>query len=623
MFLKPTRRRRDGKSQTYWKLVESYRSAQGPRHRTVAYLGELSAGEKSGWAQLKARLNGKPNAPSPPRLFHRPPPTEPVPETVEVNVRQVRVENQLDFGDVYLAWRVWRMLGLAGLLDRHLPVGRAQAPWSLVATVLCLARFCEPSSELHVAEHWYRRTCLPDLLGVGIDQIGKDRLYRCHDRLLELKPRIEAHLKEQFTTLFDASYELLLYDVTSTYFEGLAEGNPQAKRGYSRDQRPDCKQVCIGLVVTGDGLPVGYEVFDGNRNDATTVEQIVEQMEQRHGRAKRIWVLDRGMINESNLQFIRDRRGCYIVGTPKASLKAYESKLLEASDWTQVQAGLEVKLCPGPDGEETFILCRSAARRQKEQAMHERFEQRIEAGLQSLARRLEKAKKPVDRTQVERQIGRLLGGNSRAAGLFDIRVETVKQDGGERLAVSWTRRERWRQWAALSEGCYMLRTNLTDWPAEKLWRTYIQLTEAEAAFRVHKSDLALRPIWHHRQDRVQAHILFSFLAYAMWKTLQQWAARSGLGHSPRPIVEELSGIKLNDVILPTSTGRSVRLRCVGSPNDHQKVLLSRLGMTLPTRLAEPHWLDESAAEVNCDEANVVPNSPSKTPITAHQPRFIP
>ena len=172
MFLKPTRRRRDGKSQTYWKLVESYRSAQGPRHRTVAYLGELSAGEKSGWAQLKARLNGKPNAPSPPRLFHRPPPTEPVPETVEVNVRQVRMENQLDFGDVYLAWRVWRMLGLAGLLDRYLPVGRAQAPWSLVATVLCLARFCEPSSELHVAEHWYRRTCLPDLLGVGIDRQG-------------------------------------------------------------------------------------------------------------------------------------------------------------------------------------------------------------------------------------------------------------------------------------------------------------------------------------------------------------------------------------------------------------------------------------------------------------------
>ncbi len=604
MFLRPHEVRKDGKTHVYWSLVESYRTARGPRQRVVSYLGELSATEQSGWAQLARRIAGI-SEPTVPLWTGSDPGTkrdvaEPVPATVSVNVRQVRIERARVFGTVFLGLTLWRMLGLDRLLDRLLPAGREDVPWSLVAAILTLARFCEPSSELHVAETWYRRTALADLLGVHRSQVGKDRLYRAHDHVLPLKEAIEGHLKARFTTLFDTTYDLLLYDVTSTYFEGQCEANPQAQRGYSRDHRPDCKQVCIGLVVTREGLPVAYEVFDGHRSDVTTVEEIVEAMERKYGRANRLWVLDRGMVNPENLAFIQARQGHYLVGTPKAMLKQYEQALLDEQDWQTVQEGLEVKLCRSPEGEETFILCRSQARREKEQAMHRRFEQRIEEGLTKLAARLTKAKKTPNRAQVERQIGRLLERNPRAAGLFDIRVHKIERDHRQALDLTWTKHPAWRRWAALSEGCYLLRTNLKDWSAPDLWKTYIQLTQAEAAFRTSKSELSLRPIWHHTKDHVQAHILFSFLAYAMWKTLEQWMARSGLGHAPRTVLDELAAIQLVDVILPTSTGRAIRLPCVSTPDAHQRILLDRLGLSLPSRLHDPHWIQAP---------DVVTNSP--------------
>ena len=273
-----------------------------------------------------------------------------------------------------------------------------------------------------------------------------------------------------------------------------------------------------GLVVTREGLPVGYEVFEGNRHDSKTLQEIIEAMERKHGKSRRIWVLDRGMVSEPNLAFLRDRGGRYIVGTPKSALRSFEKALVE-KDWTEVEPGIEVKLCPGPDGDESFILCRSSARREKEKAMHARFECRIETSLTKLAGRLDRAKKRPDRSQVERQIGRILGRNTRAAGLFDVHVTEVKRGVvSGYLKVTWTKRETWREWAQLSEGCYLLRTNLMGWSPEELWKTYIQLTQAESAFRTEKSELNLRPIWHHLEDRVQAHILFSFLAYTLWKT---------------------------------------------------------------------------------------------------------
>ena len=461
MFLKPVHVKKDGTRRTYWKLVESYRTARGPRHRTVAYIGEWGASQRSGWACLSRSLTGHPEPAYP--LFAQLGSQDPVPQTVEVQVRGVRIQRPREFGSVCLGLVLWRALGFDDLFARLLPTGRKEVPWGMVAAILTISRLCNPSSELHVAETWYRSTALADLLGVASDAVGKDRLYRAHDRILPLKTAIESHLKERFTTLFDAKYDLLLYDVTSTYFEGEAAQNDQAKRGHSRDKRSDCKQVCIGLVVTREGLPVAYEVFDGNRNDVTTVQEIVESMETKYGRTERIWVLDRGMVNPENLTYVRERQGHYIVGTPKQMLKSYETQLVEESDWFQVQEGLEVKLCDGPEGEGTFVLCRSAARREKELAMHERFEKRIEEGLAQLSRRLEHAKKEPQLSQVERQIGRLLGRNTRAAGLFKIQVEKAERDGRRSLKVRWSKNEDWRRWAGLSEGCYMLRTNLMGW----------------------------------------------------------------------------------------------------------------------------------------------------------------
>ena len=363
MFLKRLERRHGRKKHSYWALVESIRTAKGSRHRVVAYLGDLKKRERNGWAHLGRRLDKK-SRPHP-SLFDPPSDPEPQDDVELVRIKGIRLERARDFGDVWLALGLWRLLGLDTLLSRVMPCGREQAPWPTVAAILTTARLCEPSSELHIEDTWYRRTALPDLLGVAVQQVHTDRLYAGLDQLLPHKRTLEKHLKERLGNLFDLKYDLLLYDITSTYFEGQCLGNPMARRGYSRDSRPDCKQVCIGLVVTTDGLPLGYEVFDGNSGDSTTVETIVTAMEAQYGQAGRVWVMDRGMVSEKNLEFLRGRTAAYIVGTPKSMLKQFEQHLIQ-KDWHEVQAGVEVKLVPGPDGAETFILARSADRREKE-----------------------------------------------------------------------------------------------------------------------------------------------------------------------------------------------------------------------------------------------------------------
>jgi transposase len=488
------------------------------------------------------------------------------------------VERQRAFGGPWLGQELMRQLGLERFLSDAIPGGREEIPWSLMAQVLVLSRLCDPSSELHIAEHFYRQSALPDLLGIPIDKLNDDRLYRALDQLLPYKEALEHHLKERLETLFDLEYDLLLYDVTSTYFEGEAKANPLAQRGYSRDRRPECKQVCIGLVVSRCGMPLGYEVFAGNRHDSKTLEAIVETMERRYGRSNRIWVLDRGMVSEEHITFLKQHGRQYLVGTPKSALKQFERELL-SEDWETVREGLEVKKCPSPDGQETFILCRSADRREKEKAMHERFAHRIREGLHKIAKACERRKQnPLVTAQ---RVGRLKGLNSRAAGLFSVDIE-ARADGGTR--VTWREVEDWRVWSELSEGCYLLRSNVADWSGEDLWRTYIQLTEAEAAFRIHKSDLRIRPIWHQKPDRVQAHILVCFLAYVLWKTLAQRCRQAGLGDEPRKVLAELQQIGLVDVVLPTKRGIEIRKRCVTQPSEHQAILLQRLGLHLPQRL---------------------------------------
>jgi transposase len=444
-----------------------------------------------------------------------------------------------------------------------------------MAWVLVLCRLCKPSSELFIAEHFYAQSGLADLLGVPAPRVNQQRLYRALDALLPHKESLEVFLKNRLGELFGLEYDLLLYDVTSTYFEGEAQANPLAQRGYSRDHRPDCKQVCIALVVSKCGMPLGYEVFAGNRSDVTTLPEIVELMERRYGRADRIWVVDRGMISEENVAFLKQSGRRYVVGTPKSMLKRFQRDLLD-ENWQKVREGIEAKLCPAPDGEETFVLCRSRDRREKERAIHARFEQRIEEGLKKIEAACRRQR--LDPGTVGQRVGRLLGRNTRSAGLFKIDIKTT-EDGRARLA--WRKVEAWREWAALSEGCYLLRTNIRDWSEEDLWKTYIQLTEAEAAFRIHKSDLSIRPIWHQKEDRVLAHILVCFLAYVLWKTLAQRCLRAGLGHEPRRVFDELGKIHMVDVVLPTRDGREIRRRCITRPTEHQAILLHHLHLTLP------------------------------------------
>ena len=574
MFIRPCYRKKNGKRHAYWALVESYRTDRGPRQRVVAYLGQLSDTERHG---VKQAAEGKRKSPYEQlRMFGAD--TKPEPDWVEVDTANVRVENELDFGGPWLAIELIRQLQLDTLFESVMPRGSEDVPWAKMALVLAISRLCNPSSELFIAEHYYRSTALPELLGIPADKINQQRLYRALDKLLPHKEVLEKHLKNRLGELFDLEYDLLLYDVTSTYFEGQCKANGAAQRGYSRDNRSDCKQICIGLVVSKCGMPLGYEVFAGNLNDVKTWQEIVTTMEARYGKADRIWCGDRGMMSKENIEFMESGGRRYIIGASKGTLKKFEQELLQ-SNWRKIRDGLEVKLCRSPDGgQETYILCRSQDRREKEKAMHERFEKRIDEALEKVRTSCQKYKRKKE--AIDRRIGKIMAGNSRAAGLFEVEVKQV--DG--RAVVSWTKNEKWRDWATLNEGCYLLRTNVSDWSAEDLWQAYIQLTEAEAAFRVHKSDLRLRPVWHQKEDRVLAHILVCFLAYVLWKTLHQLAKAGGLGDEPRRIFEEIGKISLVDVVLPTRDGPEIRRRCVRRPTDHQAILLDRLALELPRQI---------------------------------------
>jgi hypothetical protein len=595
MYLRRCYKVKEGKRHAYWALVESVRTERGPRQRVVAYLGELEKqAARQAAAGLRRAAGGGPagsggghGSLSGSRavggvlegtLFD-----DTHPQWVMVDASRMEVAGCKDLGGPLVGLDLLHRLGLMEFFQRVMPAGREDVPWPAMAAVLVLCRLLDPSSELHIAEHAYERSALADLLGVPAAKVNDDRLYRSLDALVPHKAALQVHLKSRLGELFNLDYDLILYDVTSTYFEGLAEGNPMAKRGYSRDHRGDCKQVCIGLVVSRCGMPLGYELFDGNRSDVTTLQEIVATMEARYGQANRIWVVDRGMVSQDNMEFLKTGGRRYIVGTPKSLLKQYHRQLLE-KDWRTIRPELEVKLCPSPDGKEVFILCRSASRRDKEQAMHERFARRIEQGLLDMqAACIRQKQNPI---LIAQRLGKLMGGNTRASGGFHTEVLTAS-DGS--AWVDWSKAKDWQDWAALSEGCYILRSNVTDWQDKELWEAYIQLTEAEGAFRIHKSDLSLRPIWHQKADRVQAHILVCFLAYVLWKTLGQLCRQAGLGDEPRKVLAELARIQVIDVTVPTrgrdgSDGPLLHKRCISQPTDHQAILLHHLGLHLPSRM---------------------------------------
>ena len=590
MFLRRIRKKARGEAYEYWALCEAYRTAKGPRQRVVATLGKLDREEAdAGWEDIEALLEGREPRKKPVQLQleeQAPAPSTPSRERWELaDLGSLRVERSRDFGEVYLALALWKRLGLGKLLEELMPRGRETVRWADMAAVLACARFCGQESELKIAESWYEGTALEDILAIDAASVNDDRLYRALDVLGRRKDELCDHLMERYQDWFGVDFEFLLYDVTSTYFEGQAMANGKAARGYSRDKRSDCKQVCIGLVCAPDGLPLSYEVFAGNRTDVTTVQEIVSKMEERFGKAKRIWVMDRGMVSGANLEFLRSRGARYLVGAPNSELRHFKSELSEKDGWSEVQSGLEARLVGHPQrgGEETYVLCRSVARSEKERAMLDKQVDSLTAELLKVQSSLHRrASKELEKLQ--RRIGRWLGRYPAAAKV--LRAELMYAKDGSAVGLSIYSDLKAGQKAALSQGAYLLRTNCDERDPAKLWRWYIQLTQAEAAFRTSKSDLGMRPIFHQKTDRVEAHILVCFIALAMWRSLEMWMSSKGLGTCARKLIEQLGKVRSMDVVVPIRRGESdatLRIRTVEKPDEATRNLLNHLGLRLPNR----------------------------------------
>jgi len=578
MYLRRIRKKSRGEEYEHWALVESVRTERGPRQRIVASIGKLPGLDKDehiGWESVRRELDGKELLKG--TLFENAPE---VPKWATINTRKINVERIRRFGDVYMGLLLWKKLKLDKIFAWIQPKGREKVDWPTMYCISTLARFCEPSSELAISESWYEKSVLEDLVGVSMDQVNESRLYRTLDRILPQKDKVCKHLQERYRDLFGTDFEFLIYDVTSTYFEGQAQTNKQAKRGYSRDKRPDCMRVCIGLVVTIEGLPIGYEVFDGNRRDVTTLEDMVELMEEKYGKANRVWVFDRGVVSEENLEYLNSRKARYIVVTPKSMLKKFDTELNE-KEWKEVEAGIEVHLVKHPDyPEEKIILCRSAKRKEKERAMLNRQKERLEREILKAQRsirsgRLTNAEKAATR------IGRWSGRYSRAETLFDIKY--IKNELGELKDLEYKYKSNRLEWAEKTQGKYLLRTNITENDPRKLWKIYMQLNQAENAFRASKSNLGLRPVYHQKEHRVQAHIFICFLALSMWRCLEVWMDTSGLGRSPKKLLEELKEIRTVDILLPVKDRGTLRLRVVAKPEKHAQVLLDKMGIKLPNQ----------------------------------------
>lgn len=586
MFLRKNRKRFDGELYEYWTLCESVRTERGPRQRVVATLGKFTDEDLSGgWEEIEALLDGR-----------RPPPRQKLmfggaadrPGGLGrrwqlADLRGLSVERVREFGSVFLALALWRRLGLQELLQELIEPGREEVRWADVIAVLSVAKFCGQASELGIAEQWYGRTALEDLSGIGAEAINDDRLYRALDRAGAHKDRLCEHLMGRYRDWFGVRFEFLLYDVTSTYFEGLASRNAKAARGYSRDQRGDCKQVCIGLVCTPEGLPLNYEVFAGNRADVTTLQEIVTKMEERFGQAERVWVMDRGMVSEANIAFLRARKALYIVGTPKSRLRDYEAQLAEKENWTEVEAGVEARVVDHPDGDgqERFVLCRSAARGAKERAMLERQMTRLGERMSQIDRSLRRRPER-DAGKIERRIGRWQGKCPSAARWLN--VELCRDEAGRACGLRLSCPLPEGAHPTLAKGAYLLRTNCAESEPAKLWRWYIQLTQAEAAFRTAKSELGLRPIYHQKTERVEAHLLICFLALAMWRSLEMWMRAKGLGTSARKLIDAVTTIRSMDVVVPVKRAEGtveLRLRTVAKPDRDVSLLLAHLGLGLP------------------------------------------
>jgi len=602
MFLRRYRRTKQGKVHTYYALVESLRTGAGPRQRVVAHLGELNHDQERRWQRTVVFYNRQGDAQQL-RLFpddeDLPLPDDP--EIVRVRLREVGWTNARRFGDVWLARWLWQYLGLDAIVERHVPQGKETVRPADIVAIEVINRLCQPCSEFALAEHWYASTALDDLLGVPDEAVTKDRLYRTLNRLLAAQLPLENDLKQRFGDLFQLEYNLLLYDLTSSYFEGLAEENELAQRGYSRDHRSDCKQIVIALVVTREGFPVAHQTFTGNTRDLSTVQHIVTTIETRFGKSERVWVMDRGMIDEQSLAFLSAPGRRYLLSTKRHALNQFQSELASPG-WQRLPDNPEVEVKLLLREEVHYLLARSQPRRHKERAMRRRQRRGLATALKKLAARVRTGRLK-QRDKILEAVGRLKERFPKAHPFVIIHVGGTHRD----FTYAWNVAK--FKDALRRDGAYLLRSNQAGWSAQEFWETYIQLTVVERAFRVLKTNLLLRPIWHHYSDRTQAHVFICVLAYALWKTLDHLAKRAGLLtliHKPQPrhgraapkprpmspevILRELARIQMGDILLQTTDDRQLVLRRVARPEGEAKRILTALGLELPERLSADHVL---------------------------------
>lgn len=576
MFVRATRRKKNGKWHRYYSVVENRRLANGSvTQRQVLYLGEINDSQEAAWRKTIAVFDGLPSRVEELALF---PDDRPVPpdalNAVQIQLARMKLLRPRPFGDCWLACRVWEELGLEDFWAKRLACCRGGVPWEKVLRLLAVNRLIEPGSEFRVHRHWFLNSGMDELLGVDFAVASKDRLYRCLDLLVAHKDALFAHLRRRWEDLFAARFDVLLYDLTSTYFEGLCEQIPKARFGYSRDARPDCRQVVLALVVTPDGLPLAYEVLPGNTSDRTTLRGFLDHVAARYGKANRIWVMDRGIPTEAVLGQMRSEGVSYLVGTPKGRLSHVERAFLE-KPWREVHAGLAVKLLE--ERGEALVLAKSAARRAKEQAMRRQKLKRYFHGLLALRRR-----KKLTRENLLLRLGALRSHAGRAASLVRVRVPR-EGEAIARRTFSWTLDAERFKAAEGRDGHYILRTNLVGETPEELWTKYVQLTHVEEAFKCLKSDLAVRPIFHHLGHRVDAHIFVAFLAYALAATLRKRLAVHAPGLTVRATLEKLAGILMVEVCFPTNDGRTLVMPRYTEPNSDQELILHKLKLTLPAQ----------------------------------------
>jgi transposase len=597
MFLRRYVRTKAGKKHTYFALVESIRTDAGPRQQVVAYLGELNADQERRW-QRTVVFHNRQGDTQQLRLFPDddsvPLPDDP--DVVRVRVNDIGWTNARRFGDVYLARWLWNLLDLDAIIHRHVPPGKETVRPADVVAIEVINRLCAPCSEFALAEHWYASTGLEDLLGVPNEAVTKDRLYRTLDQLLQSQVAIENDLKASFQGLFQLDYDLLLYDLTSSYFEGLAEENELAKRGYSRDHRGDCPQIVLALVVTREGFPLAHETLVGNTRDVQTVRSIVGTIEDRFGKSQRVWVMDRGMISKDTLAFLEEPGRRYLMATRRDELKRFQDELLP-SGWQQMpdHPGVVVKLLKRD--EVHYLLARSNDRKKKERAIRRKQRRGLALALRKLQARVAKGRLK-KRDKISEAIGRLKGRFPKAVPFVTVAMASTPLS----VVVEW-QVAKFKD-ALRRDGAYLLRSNQGGWTAEVFWETYTQLTTVERAFRVLKSELLLRPIWHQYSGRTQAHVFVCVLAYALWKTLDHLVKRSGLqtlirkpdpargqaAPRPRPmtpevVLRELGRISIGDIELQTTDGRRLIFRRVARPDAEQKRILQALKIDMPERLS--------------------------------------